>query len=301
MDAGVPIKKPVAGIAIGLASNEDMSRWEVLTDIQDLEDGKGGMDFKITGTEEGITAIQLDTKTNGLTEAIIKEALERGRIGRLEILKVMTAKLAAPRPELSPYAPRIITIHIDPEKIRDVIGSGGKVINGIIAETGVSIDIEDDGTVFICSTDEESSKKALKMVEDITREFDAGEIFKGKVVRMLDFGAFVEIAPGRDGMVHVSKLAPYRVSKPSDFFAIGDEVYVKVEEIDEQGRVNLTMVGLPENEHLWLNRKGEQSGGGFSGGSRFGGGGRDRGGFSGPRNGGGRDRRDGGGRGGFRK
>jgi len=292
MDAGVPIKKAVAGIAIGLASNEDMSRWEVLTDIQDLEDGKGGMDFKITGTIDGVTAIQLDTKTNGLTDEIIKEALDRGRTARKEILKVMAGAIEAPRPELSPYAPRIITIHINPDKIRDVIGAGGKVINGIIAETGVSIDIEDDGTVFICSTDEESSKKALKMVEDITREFEPGEIFKGKVVRMLDFGAFVEIAPGRDGMVHVSKLAPYRVSKPSDFFAVGDEVYVKVEEIDDQGRLNLTMVGLTENEPLWLNRKGEQSGGGF-------GGGRDRGGFGGNRNG--RDRRDSGGRGGFRR
>jgi polyribonucleotide nucleotidyltransferase len=290
MDAGVPIKKAVAGLAIGLASNEDMSRWEVLTDIQDLEDGKGGMDFKVTGTKDGITAIQLDTKTYGLNEEIIKEALLRGKEGRLKILDVMETAIKEPRPELSPYAPRIITIHIDPEKIRDVIGGGGKIINKIIAECEVEIDIEDDGSVFVTSVNKEGAEKAIAWINDLTRVFMAGEIFKGKVVRMLDFGAFIEIAPGRDGMVHVSELAPYRVGKPSDFFNIGDEVTVKIKEIDDQGRVNLTMLGLPENEPLWTSEKGKQEGGGFgSGGGR-----NDRRGGYNNRPGGG-DRRGGGG------
>lgn len=283
MNAGVPIKKAVAGVAIGLASYEDMSEWVVLTDIQDLEDGLGGMDFKIAGTADGITAIQLDTKTLGLTDDIVKQALSQGLEGRLEILKTMNQAIDKPNPELSPYAPRIITIKIDPEKIREVIGTGGKVINGIIALTGVTIDIEDDGTCMVCSTNEEASKQAMKMIEDIVKEFEAGEIYKGKVVRILDFGAFVEIAPGRDGMVHVSELAPYRVGKPSDFVQVGDEVMVKIKEIDDQGRVNLTMKGLPENEPLWAEKKGEQvgGGGGFGGGNnRFDNGGRgDRGGF----------------------
>ncbi|MHC4781168.1 MAG: polyribonucleotide nucleotidyltransferase, partial [Planctomycetota bacterium] len=302
MDAGVPIKKPVAGIAIGLASNEDMSRWKVLTDIQDLEDGKGGMDFKVTGTEDGITAIQLDTKTDGLTEEIIKEALERGRTGRLQILDVMTKAIPAPRPDLSPYAPRIVSFSIDPEKIRDVIGPGGKMINSIIDETGVEIDIEDDGSVFVCSTDKEGSKKAVEMIKDLTRAFNIGETFRGKVVRLMDFGAFVELAPGRDGMVHVSKLAPYRIGKPSDFVAVGDEVTVKIEEIDDQGRVNLTMVGIAENEPLWAQRKGEERSGFGGGGGRYNnnrGGGRFSGHGGGRRDGG---RRDGGNRqGGFKR
>jgi len=261
MHAGVPIKKAVAGVAVGLASYEDMSKWIVLTDIQDLEDGKGGMDFKVTGTEDGITAIQLDTKTLGLTDEIVKEALTQAKNGRIEILKTMSKAISEPHKELSPYAPRITTLKIDPEKIREVIGTGGKIINGIIAATGVTIDIDDDGTVVICSTDEAGSATALKMVEDIVKEFEAGEIYKGKVVRILDFGAFVELMPGRDGMVHVSELAPYRIGKPADFVEIGDEVYVKIKEIDDQKRVNLTMKGLPENEHLWKDKKGESTGG----------------------------------------
>jgi len=271
MDAGVPIKKPVAGLAIGLASNDDMSEWEVLTDIQDLEDGKGGMDFKVTGTEDGITAIQLDTKTNGLTKEIIKEALSRGRKGRLEILEIMKQALPAPRPELSKYAPRIESFRIDPEKIRDVIGTGGKVINKIIEETGVSIDIEDDGLVMICSTDAAGMAKAVAWVKDLTREFEVGEIIKGKAVRFLDFGVFVELAPGRDGMVHVSNMAPYRVGKPTDILNIGDEVTVRIAEIDDKGRINLSMNGLVENEHLWKDKKGMQQGGGFDRGPRPGG------------------------------
>ncbi len=263
MAAGVPIKRPVAGVAIGLASNEDLSAWKILTDIQDLEDGKGGMDFKVTGTEKGITAIQLDTKTDGLTKEIIKEALERGRKGRLEILKIITKVIPEPRAELSKHAPRIISFRIDPEKIGIVIGPGGKMINKIIDETEVSIDIDDDGLVMICGTDPENTKLAQKQVEDLTHEFKAGEVFTGKVARILDFGAFVELLPGNDGMVHVSELAPYRIGRPSDFISEGDTVTVKIKEVDDQGRVNLTMKGLVENEPLWKDKKGEQQGGGF--------------------------------------
>ncbi|MEI6378866.1 MAG: polyribonucleotide nucleotidyltransferase [Candidatus Falkowbacteria bacterium] len=260
MDAGVPIKRPVAGIAMGLASVADMSRWKVLTDLQDLEDGAGGMDFKITGTTEGITAIQLDTKTIGLDDAIVKEALDRGYQARLRILEVMKGAIAEPRPELSQYAPRLISFYIDPEKIRDVIGSGGKVINKIIDECGgVSIDIEDDGLVMICGTDAAGVEKAVAWVKDLTRSIQAGEVFQGKVVRMLDFGAFVELLPGRDGMVHVSEMAPYRVGSPDKFLEIGQIVSVKVNEIDDQGRVNLTMKNLPENEPLWKDEKGKEA------------------------------------------
>jgi polyribonucleotide nucleotidyltransferase len=286
MDAGVPIKRPVAGVAIGLASNEDMSRWKVLTDIQDLEDGKGGMDFKITGTTEGITAIQLDTKTDGLTLEIVKEALERGRKGRLQILDVMTQAIPAPRAELSKYAPRVVTFTINPEKIRDVIGSGGKVINKIIEEHEVEIDIEDDGSVFVTGTNAENVAKAVEWIKNIAHEFKAGEIFTGPVARILDFGAFVELTPGNDGMVHVSKIAPYRIGNPSDLLSVGQMVTVKIDEIDEQGRINLSMKDCPENAHLYTERKGEQKGdfgGGFKPRRDFG----DRGGNRGPR----RDRR----------
>ena len=260
MDAGVPIKRPVAGVAIGLASNADMSKWKVLTDIQDLEDGQGGMDFKITGTTEGITAIQLDTKTDGLTIEIVKEALERGRKGRLQILDVMTAALPAPRAELSQYAPRIVNFSINPDKIRDVIGSGGKIINKIIADYEVEIDIEDDGMVFICGSNPEMVAKAVETVKNIAHEFKVGEIFTGPVVRLMDFGAFIELTPGNDGMVHVSKMAPYRVGSPADLLSVGTVVTVIVDEIDEKGRVNLSMKDRAENEPLWKDRKGEQKG-----------------------------------------
>ncbi len=259
-DAGVPIKKAVAGVAMGLASVPDMSRWEVLTDLQDLEDGEGGMDFKITGTEDGITAIQLDTKTIGLDKAIIEKTLTDGKTARLKVLEVMNSVLSSARPELSKYAPRITTMQIDPEKIGEVIGSGGKVINEIIDVCGVSIDIEDSGLVMVCGSDAEGVKKALEWINNIIREFEAGEVYTGKVVRMLDFGAFVELLPGRDGMVHVSEMAPYRVSSPDAFLELGQTVTVKIKEIDEKGRVNLTMKGLPENEALWVGEKGKQSG-----------------------------------------
>ncbi len=264
MDAGVPIKSHVAGIAMGLASNEDMSRWEVLTDIQDLEDGKGGMDFKITGTKNGLTAIQLDTKTDGINTEIIKKTLVQGREALNNILDVLNKEIPEPRADLSPYAPRIISFHVDPEKIGAIIGPGGKIINKIIDETEVSIDIDDDGLVMICSTNSEKGQMAEKMIKEIIREFEVGEIITGKVVRLMDFGAFVQISSSQDGMVHVSELAPYRVEKPSDLVNIGDTVQVKIREIDSQGRINLTMKDLPENELLWKDRKGESQGGGFN-------------------------------------
>ena len=279
MDAGVPIKKAVAGVAMVLASNQDMSQWKVLTDIQDLEDGEGGMDFKITGTADGITAIQMDTKTDGLTDEIVKQTINQGREARLQILEVIAKAIPAPRPELSPYAPRITSFYINPEKIAEVIGKGGKVINEIIDECDVSIDIEDDGLVMICGVDAEKTARAIQWVKDIVREFKPGEIFTGKVLNMLDFGMFVGLPGNHDGMVHVSELAPYRVSSPDKFINIGETVTVKVKEIDEKGRINLTMKGLAENEHLWKDEKGKQEGnfGDFGGGhGRFGDRGGDR-------------------------
>ncbi len=270
MDAGVPIKKPVAGIAMGLASNADMSRWEVLTDIQDLEDGDGGMDFKITGTAQGLTAIQLDTKTDGLTEEIMAKTLTQGRAALNQILEVITAAIPAPRAELSKYAPRLISFNVDPEKIGAIIGPGGKIINKIIDETGVSIDIEDSGLVVVCGTDAAMVDEAVRQVKAIVHVFEPGEIIKGKVVRLLDFGAFVALNGSQDGMVHVSELAPYRIEKPSDFLTVGDTVTVKIKEIDDQGRINLTMKGLEENAELWKDEKGKSNGTSF--GSSFGGG-----------------------------
>jgi len=265
MDAGVPIKKAVAGIAMGLASNEDMSKWEILTDIQDLEDGRGGMDFKITGTADGITAIQLDTKTDGLTNDIVKKTLDQSKIARLQVLEAMNKAINKPRPDLSPYAPRITSFHIEPDRIREVIGTGGKVINEIIAATGVSIDIDDDGLVMVCGTDAAKCQEAVDWIKNIVRDFKVGEIFKGKVVRLMDFGAFIQLTPNKDGMVHVSELAPYRVGRPEDFIDIGDEVSVKVIEIDEMGRINLSMKGLPDNEPLWKEEKGKQQMNDFGG------------------------------------
>jgi len=268
MDAGVPIKKAVAGIAMGLASDKDMSRWQILTDIQDLEDGVGGMDFKISGTRDGLTTIQLDTKTNGLTKDIIKKTLTQGRIALNQILDVMAKAIDKPRPDLSPYAPRIISFKIEPSKIREVIGAGGKIINGIIDEYNVSIDIEDDGLVVVCGTDEDKSRQAVDYIKNLVREFTVGEIFAGQVTRLMDFGVFVGLTPGREGMVHVSELAPYHIGKPQDFLKVGDKVTVRVKEIDDQGRVNLTMKGLAENKHLWEEEKGKSEMRPY-GGSRF--------------------------------
>lgn len=240
MDAGVPIKAPVAGIAMGLASN-DKGEYKVLTDLQDLEDGNGGMDFKVAGTRTGITAIQLDTKTSGLTLDIMKETLANALTARLQILDVMDAAITAPRENLSKYAPRIISLQINPEKIRDVIGPGGKIINEIIDATGVQIDIEQSGLVMITSTNEEGSARAVEWVKRLTREVKAGEIFEGKVTRIMDFGAFVEILPRTEGLVHISELAPRRVEKVTDVVKVGQAVTVKVVAIDEQNRINLSI------------------------------------------------------------
>ena len=249
MDAGVPIKAPVAGIAMGIATDTN-GRWKVFTDLQDLEDGKGGMDFKVAGTESGITAIQMDTKTSGLTREMVIETINQAAIARKEILKVMAGAIAAPRMDLSPFAPRIITIHIDPEKIGDVIGPGGKIINEIIDTTGVqSIDIEDDGLVMITSTNAEAGKKAEEWVRNLTRTVVAGEIFIGKVTRIMDFGAFVEILPKQEGLVHISELAPWRVNTVGDIVKVGDRVNVKVKEIDELGRINLSMKAAAGNNY----------------------------------------------------
>ena len=265
MDAGVPIKKHVVGIAMGLASNADMSRWEILTDIQDLEDGTGGMDFKITGTDTGLTAIQLDTKTIGITAEMIAKTLTQGREALNQLLELVRTAIPAPRADLSKYAPRILTIKINPEKIGAVIGSGGKVINKIVEEYEVSIDIEEDGLVMICGTNPEKCAQARAIVEEIVHEYQVGETFTGKIVRLMDFGAFMEVGGGNDGLIHVSELAPYHVSKPSDFVQVGDVVTARIKEIDDQGRINLTMKGLVENEPLWKEEKGKSTG--FSGSS----------------------------------
>ncbi|PIR66693.1 MAG: polyribonucleotide nucleotidyltransferase [Parcubacteria group bacterium CG10_big_fil_rev_8_21_14_0_10_36_14] len=241
MDAGVPIKKPVAGIAMGLASDEEMKNFTVITDLQDMEDNKGGMDFKIAGTRDGITAIQMDTKTAGITKEVVEKTLFQAKEARLEILNVMEKAIPEPRKDLSPYAPRIETIHINPDKIRKVIGSGGKIINDIIDKTGVQIDIEQDGSVFITSVSAEGMDKAKEMINAIIEEPEVGKIYRGKVVRLMNFGAFVEILPGKDGMVHVSELAPFRVEKVEDVIKLGDEIPVIVTEIDDQGRVNLSL------------------------------------------------------------
>ncbi len=243
-DAGVPIGKTVAGIAMGVASDEDKGLFKVLTDLQDLEDGKGGMDFKIAGTKDGITAIQLDTKTKGLPLDVIRKTLDQGKDARLEIIGVMEKALPAARPELSQFAPRIISFMILPDKIREVIGPGGKIINKIIEETGVQIDIEQDGMVMITAMDPAAGQKAADWIKDLVRVVEVGETFTGKVSRLFDFGAMVEFLPGQEGMVHISELAYRRVGKVTDVVDIGDTVNVKVVGIDEKGRVNLSIKAL---------------------------------------------------------
>lgn len=239
MDAGVPISAPVAGVAMGLIKDADSDKVAVLTDIQGLEDFLGDMDFKVAGTQNGITAIQMDIKIKGIDEPILRQALAQALDGRMHILGKMMEALSAPREELSAYAPKIIHFMIDPDKIREVIGSGGKTINKIIAETGVKIDIEDDGSVFIATPDAEAAAKAQKIIEGIVREIAVGDVFTGKVVRIMNFGAFVELAPGKDGMIHISKLDNKRVEKVEDVLNIGDEIEVRVSEVDSQGRINI--------------------------------------------------------------
>ncbi len=241
MDAGVPLKRPVAGVAMGLISNEDKSKVSVLTDIQGLEDFLGDMDFKVAGTTEGITAIQMDIKIKGINEEILRKALAQAKVGRLEILGKMLAVLPAPRANLSKYAPKIISFNINPDKIRDVIGSGGKTINKIIDETGVKIDINDFGDVYIASPDEDMISKARQIIELIVNDPEVGLETEGVVVRTASFGAFVEIAPGKDGMIHISKLDKKRVEKVEDVVNIGDKVLVKVDGISEKG-ISLSLV-----------------------------------------------------------
>jgi len=248
MDAGVPIKRPVAGISTGLVTDPDGSdNYIMLTDIQGIEDFFGDMDFKVGGTKKGITAIQVDIKIDGLTYDIIKEAFERTRNARNYILdEIMLKEIEAPRKEVSKYAPRIINTTINVDKIKDVIGPGGKMINKIISETGVKIDIEEDGQVFIYSSDMDNAKKALKMVEDIAKDIEVGAIYEGTVVRIMAFGAFVDIGGGKEGLLHISKISKERVNKVEDVLHIGDVVTVKVCEIDDQSRINLSMKDLEE-------------------------------------------------------
>ena len=239
MDAGVPIKRPVAGVAMGLIKDAETGKVAVLTDIQGLEDFLGDMDFKVAGTVKGITAIQMDIKIAGIDRAILEKALSQALAGRLHILKIMLDTLDKPREHLSRYAPKIVRFTINPEKIREVIGPGGKMINKIIAETGVKIDIEDDGRVYIATPDEAAAAKARKIIEGIAKDVEVGDVYLGKVVRIMNFGAFIELTPGKDGMLHISKMADHRVEKVEDVMNIGDEVEVKVNEIDSQGRINL--------------------------------------------------------------
>ncbi|MQM73113.1 MAG: polyribonucleotide nucleotidyltransferase [Eubacteriaceae bacterium] len=238
MAAGVPIKKAVAGCAMGLIKEGDQVA--ILTDIQGMEDFLGDMDFKVAGTKDGITAIQMDIKVHGIDRKILTQALKQAKDGRMHILGIMNEAISEPRAEISPYAPHITTIHIDPEKIRDLIGKGGETIIGIQDESGAKIEVEEDGTVYIAAVDQASSDKALKMVDDVVHEVQVGEVVKGKVVRIMKFGAFVDIPGSKDGLIHISKLANHRVNRVEDVVQIGDEVTVKVIEIDDQGRINLS-------------------------------------------------------------
>lgn len=238
MDAGVPIKAPVSGVAMGLVKDGD--HYTILTDIQGLEDALGDMDFKVAGTEKGITAIQMDIKIHGISREILESALEQARQGRLFILGKMMEALEKPRQELSNYAPRIIQLTIHPDKIREIIGPGGKMIKKIVEESGAKIDIEDDGRIFIAAVNPESGKKAQSMIENLTKDIEVGEVYTGKVTRLMAFGAFVELLPGKEGLVHISQLALERVEKVEDVVKTGDEITVKVIEVDRQGRINLS-------------------------------------------------------------
>ena len=251
MDAGVPIKAPVAGIAMGLVTRD--GKFAVLTDIQGVEDALGDMDFKVAGTRDGITALQMDIKIKGLTHEILAQALEQAREARLFVLDKMLAVLPKPRTEMSNFAPRITTILINPDKIRDIIGPGGKVIRKITEETGAQIDVEDDGRVFISAVDQEAGKKAIDWIKGLTDEVEVGKIYHGKVVRIMPFGAFVEVLPNQDGLVHISKLTDHRVERVEEVVNVGDEIVVKAVEIDSQGRLNLSRQAAIEE----LTSKGE--------------------------------------------
>ena len=249
MDAGVPIKKPVAGVAMGLIKDQENGNIAVMTDIQGLEDFLGDMDFKVAGTREGITAIQMDIKIKGIDEQILTRALEQARRGRLFILDKMMETISAPRPEISPYAPRVLQFTINPDKIREVIGSGGKTINKIIADTGVKIDIEDDGRVFILSPDAQASAEAKKIIDSIVKDIEVGEVFLGKVVNILPIGAQVELKPGKKGLVHIKNLDNKFVERVEDVVSVGDEILVRVIDIKPDGKIDLTRKGLLPNDN----------------------------------------------------
>ncbi|HXJ49392.1 MAG TPA: polyribonucleotide nucleotidyltransferase, partial [Candidatus Acidoferrum sp.] len=294
MDAGVPIKSPVAGIAMGLVTRQ--GKFAVLTDIQGVEDNLGDVDFKVAGTRDGITALQMDIKVKGITHEILAQALEQAREARLFVLDKMLAVLPKARSEMSAYAPRITTIMINPDKIRDIIGPGGKMIRKITEETGAQIDVEDDGRVFIAAVDQEGGQRAIDWIKGLTDEVEVGKIYKGKVVRIMPFGLFVEVLPNQDGLVHVSKLTDHRVERPEEVANVGDEIMVKATEVDSQGRLNLsrqaaieelTSKGLPIEEKIDKEamavalaspppppREGGFGGGGRDRGGRNGGGGR---------------------------
>ncbi len=246
MDAGVPLTKPVGGAAMGLIKEGDEIR--VLTDIQGIEDFLGDMDFKVAGTDSGITALQLDMKINGLPMEVIAQAINQAKPARLHILSKMLEAINQPRTELSPFAPRLMTMKIDPELIGMIIGPGGKTIKGITEETGAKIDIEDDGTVTISAVDGEKAKRARGIIQGMTRKLNAGDVYAGRVTRIIPIGAFVEFLPGKEGMIHISQLADYRVGKVEDEVSVGDEVIVKVREIDNRGRINLTRLGIHPDE-----------------------------------------------------
>ncbi len=242
LDAGVPIKDMVAGIAMGLVKEGDSIA--ILSDIQGMEDFLGDMDFKVAGTSNGITAMQMDIKIKGIEKTILENALEQARIGRLYILDKMKETISSPRPELSPYAPRMLITKIHPDKIREVIGTGGKTINKIIEDTGVKIDIENDGTIFIAAPTQDAAENAFKAINDIIRDPEVGDVYKGKVIKIMNFGAFVEILPGKEGLVHISNIAHERINKVEDVLTAGDEIDVKVTEIDQQGKISLSMKAL---------------------------------------------------------
>ena len=292
MDAGVPIAAPVAGVAMGLISGED-GEYRVLTDIAGVEDGLGDMDFKVAGSERGVTAVQLDIKLQSLPPGLLETVFERARAARLRILEVMLEAIAEPRRELSPYAPRVEALQIDREKIGAVIGPGGRVINAMQEETGASINVEDDGTVLVSGSDAEGVRRAIELIRGLTKEIEVGEVYEGAVTRILDFGAFVEILPGKDGLVHISDLADYHVNRVEDEVSEGETLRVQVIEIDNLGRINLTRLrdGEDGSERVGLTAEAAAAGGRSPGGGDRGFGGGDRG----PRGGGGRGPRGGGG------
>jgi polyribonucleotide nucleotidyltransferase len=287
MDAGVPIKAPVAGVAMGLITDEDSGKYAILTDIQGMEDHLGDMDFKVAGTEHGITALQMDIKVKGLSSDILEKALAQAHEGRMFILGKMLDTIRQARPDLSPYAPRIMRISIPPDKIGTLIGPGGKNIRAIQEEAGVDIDVEDDGSVFISGPNGESAEKAVRLVERLTRDVEMHGVYLGKVTRITNFGAFVEILPGKEGLVRLPDLAEYRVNRAEDVVQTGDEIMVMVIEIDSQGRVNLSRRAVLEGAPPKPSERSEQPSGDRP---PFGDRGprRGPGGFGGPRPGGGR-------------